>query len=127
MDYVVTKDATDKEDGVITYKCTKCSHAELSIPVCGQGAFLKNAANSIKNAAAGANVVIKTDRWVSFNQEVLEAIKAKPGVTITVDYLYKGSLRSFTVAGGTDLTPYMTNGFCGFEYIVYQLAVAAMQ
>lgn len=132
MDYIVTKEPTETEDGLIMYKCTKCSHATQAIPICGHGVFLKNAAKAILNAKAGENVVINTDRYISFNEEVFEAIKARTDVTVTVNYVYRGAEakenRSFTVAGGTDLTTYLSeDGFCGFEYIVYQLALAAMK
>ena len=67
----------------------------------------------------------------SFHPYILKAIEENPDVTVVLDYWYtdgvKGERRCITIPAGSKLTQYVNEeGFCGFEYIAYQLAVAAM-
>lgn len=105
----------NEEDGILAYKCINCSHAERRITVSGHGVFLKKSAETINNAAAGENVVITTNRWISFNDEVFDAIAARPDVTITLNFKYKGEKYTMTIPGGAQLDSLLSeDGFCGF-------------
>lgn len=131
IDHIITQEPTELVDGIVSVKCTKCDYTEYSYKISGHGAFMLNCIKKINAAAPGTTVTIKTNKWNSFNEAVLKAIEENPDVTVVLDYWYtdgvKGERRCITIPAGSKLTQYVNEeGFCGFEYIAYQLAVAAM-
>ena len=63
-------------------------------------------------------LVINTKTWTCFNRTMVDAIKNKADVTVTVNYIYQGKPYVLTIPAGTDLTPLVDeNGFVGFRYI----------
>ena len=80
-------------------------------------AFLNKTADTILHTKE-KEVVINTKVWVSFNRTVFEAIKSRPDVAVTVNYIYKGKPYTLRIPAGTDVTKLMDeNGFGGFRYI----------
>lgn len=129
IDHIITKEPTEAEDGIVSVKCTKCDHTKYTYSLSGHGAFLLKSAKTISEAAPNATVTITTNRWLSFNDKVFAAIEERPDVTVIVNYWYsdgkQGSMRTLTIPAGTKLSHLLgKDGFCGFEYIAYQLWAA---
>lgn len=123
----VVSDATGNSDAVAAYQCIKCG-AVLKYEAVSNSAFavfLDETAKSILNAK-GSEVVIDTDIWVSFGREVFDAIKSRPDVAVTVNYVYQGKPYVLKIPAGTDVNLLMDeNGFGGFRYIEHVLNTKA--
>ena len=118
-EYVIEQEATPVRDAIQVYSCIKCG-AILKyeeVPNSAYGAFLKEAADLIRESQPG-EVVISTDLWVSFNREVFEVIKSRPDVTVNINYQYQGKAYTLVIQAGIDVEQLMDeNGFGGFRYI----------
>ncbi len=123
----VVSDATGNSDAVAAYQCIKCG-AVLKYEAVSNSAFavfLDETAKSILNAK-GSEVVIDTDIWVSFGRGVFDAIKSRPDVAVTVNYVYQGKPYVLKIPAGTDVNLLMDeNGFGGFRYIEHVLNTKA--
>lgn len=118
-EYVLEQQATPIQDAIQAYKCIKCGKISeyVIIPNSAYAAFLKETVNSIQSVQSG-EVIVRTDRWMSFDRTVFEAIKSRPEVTVMVQYQYRGENCSFTIPKGTDVDLLMDeNGYGGFRYI----------
>lgn len=115
----VEKEADPDRDAILAGVCTRCGEV-LSysfVPNSAYAAFLADAIYSIQNASAG-EAFIETERWISFNQEVFDAIEAQPEVAVTVRYRYEGRHYEVTIPAGADVRGLTDeNGFCGFRYL----------
>ena len=91
------------------------------MPLSAYGPFQKVTAEKIQNAAQGATVEITTSRWYSFHRSVMEALAARPDVTLVVSFLregYKGDRLTITIPAGTDTIALLNEeGYAGFFYI----------
>lgn len=110
--------ATDTEDAVLAYQCTGCGEisAWQVVPNSAYYQFNVNAANQISQAAQNAAVTISTDKWISFEKNLLlPAMQSRPDVTVIVKYTYKGNPCKLVIPAGTDLTAkFNEEGYCGF-------------
>ena len=50
--------------------------------------FCNEVAEQIKNAEENGSVLVETDKWVSFNQTVVDALDARSDVSLTLDFVY---------------------------------------
>lgn len=116
---VIVSGATATENAVSAYQCVKCGavyHYE-EVANSAFASFLEETADAIRNAAQ-SEVVIDTKLWVSFNETVFEAMKSRPDVTVTVNYLFEGNACVLTIPAGTDIDSLKDeNGYGGFRYI----------
>lgn len=118
FDYVVEKEPVENLDGILAKKCEKCGSIVEYQPISAISAFLRNAEKSVKSAAQGAAVTIETDRWLCFDQRVMEAIASRPDVTVTVNYRYEHRSYTVTIPAGYDVISLLNEeGFCGFRYL----------
>lgn len=115
----VVNDATASSDALLADQCSKCGAIvkyEI-VPNSAFTTFLNETAKSIINTKQ-QEVVINTSIWTSFNRTVFEAIKSRPDVSVTVNFIYKGEPYSVRIPAGTDVSLLMDeNGFGGFLYI----------
>lgn len=117
-EYVMEKEPLENEDGILAKKCEKCGAIAEYRPVSAIMAFLQNAEKAVKNAAQGATVTVETDRWLCFDRAVMEAIAARPDVTVTVNYRYQHKDYTVTIPAGYDVKGLLNEeGFCGFRYL----------
>ncbi|MDD6070682.1 MAG: hypothetical protein PUC12_07670 [Clostridiales bacterium] len=119
MEYFLVKQATSTSDGVLAYQCSICGAVfkYVEVPNSAYATFLRETAASILGAG-DSKVNISTDRWMSFDRNVFEAIKSRPDVTVIVDYQYRGEQCQVKIPAGADVEKLMDeNGFCGFRYI----------
>lgn len=117
--FTVISDATATSDAIGAYQCVKCGavYKYEAVPNSAFGSFLDETADRILNAKQ-EEVVIDTKLWVSFNRTVFEAMRSRPDVTVTVNYMYEGNSYVLTIPAGTDVDLLMDeNGFGGFRYI----------
>jgi len=115
---IVSK-ATATSDAIGAYQCVKCGtiYKYEEIPNSAFASFLEETADMILHTQQ-EEVVIDTKLWVSFNKTVFEAIRNRPDVTVTVNYLYEGNPYVLKIPAGTDVDLLMDeNGFGGFRYI----------
>lgn len=118
-DYAIVRPATAASDALAAYQCTICGEVldYMEVPNSSYAAFLKEAVLAIQNART-EEVVINTDRWVSFNQTVLQAIAQRPDVTVIIRYQYQKEACEVTIPAGADVSALADeNGFCGFRYL----------
>lgn len=118
-EYNIIEQATAEKDSVMAYQCAKCGQVieYLEVPNSAYCVFLSEAAETIRSAQTD-QVIIDTQRWISFDQKVLDAIADRRDVTIVVNYKYQGKKYSVTIPGGADVSGLADeNGFCGFRYL----------
>lgn len=115
----LVSEATATGDAVQMYKCAKCG-AVLGyevVPNSAVATFISETADAIRNAKQ-TEVVIDTKIWTCFNRTVFEAMKSRPDVTVTVNYIYKGNPYVLSIPAGTNVDLLMDeNGYGGFRYI----------
>ena len=119
-DYFLIEPATPEKDAVQAYQCTDCGAVleYKDVPNSAYTAFLKEAEKLIQSASPQSEIIISTDRWVSFNRDVLEAMKVRQDITVRVNYRYQGKNCSLVMPAGVDVELLMDeNGFAGFRYI----------
>ena len=118
-EYIEEKQATPTEDAIKVYQCVKCGVIleRIIVPNSAYATFLKETKNSIQNAQSGEVVVI-TDRWTSFNRDVLEAISSRSDVALAVHYMYEGKACEMIIPAGMNVSVLADeNGFCGFRHM----------
>lgn len=119
IEYEIQQEADPEQDAVLAGVCSLCGDV-LSysyVPNSAYAAFLLEAVKSILSAQEG-EVLIETQRWVSFNQMVFDAISQRPERAVTVNYRYKGTLYTVTIPAGADVAGLCgERGFCGFRYL----------
>lgn len=117
--YRIVNRANPNQDAVLAGECDNCGEV-LSysfVPNSAYAAFLEEAAGAVQNAQTG-EVVIETERWISFNQSVFDAIALRPEVAVTVRYRYGGSRYEVTIPAGAEMGELTDeNGFCGFRHL----------
>lgn len=128
MQYEIYREPTEEVDGLWRYGCTKCTHTEGFVSICGMGAFFERAISTINGAEVNGTVTIATPKWMSFNKDVYDALAARSDVTVNVHFRYQGQFYSVTIPAGTDMTPYLTeDGYCGFLKLAALFGVTAIQ
>lgn len=117
--YEIVKSATAENDALMAVQCTICGAVldEMEVPNSAYAAFQKETIEAIRNTRAN-EVIISTQRWISFHQSVLEAISQRPDVTVIIWYQYQGEMHEVIIPAGADVCPLADeNGFCGFLYL----------
>ena len=116
----VISQATATSDAVVAVECVKCGTVFRYETVSNSAfaSFLKGTANSILNAEQNGEVVVNTKIWTSFNKSVFEAMKARPDVKVTVNYVFEGNPYVLSIPAKANVDSFMDeNGFGGFRYI----------
>lgn len=121
---VTVKEATPTEDAIVTMQCTVCGQQQVHSTVPGSAVrkFIKDTVNQVEKAPANGNIIVSTEIWTCFNRSVIEALKSRQDVTITVNFVYKHTGYTFTIPAGygveaLDVLP-DENGYCGFMYLL---------
>lgn len=116
-DFEIVREADAAHDALMEEKCVKCGEvfSYAYVPNSAYAAFLKDCARAVLNVK-GDEILLATDRWMSFNQEVLDAISARSEVAVTIHYMYCGKQFTVTIPAGTDAAGLADeNGYCGFR------------
>lgn len=112
--------ATPQRDAIFGESCELCGQvlAYGEIPNTAYVAFLDYAAGIIRKAQPAEQVVVDTDRWISFDKRVLDAIKERPDVSILIRYRDQGEEHQVLLPADADVSSLGDeNGFCGFRYL----------
>lgn len=118
-EYILVQQATPVRDAVQALQCTKCGMVidYVDVPNSAYAAFLQETADVIQNTRQ-KEVTICTDRWMSFDRKVFEAIESRPDVAVIINYQYQGDVYSLIIPAGTDVNLLMDeNGFGGFRAV----------
>lgn len=113
----ILREADPAHDAVSAECCQKCGHVFscFEIPNSAYSAFLRQSAEKIRNAPLNGLLIIETDRWVSFNKDVLDAMAARRDLSILIKYRFKGREQQTFVPPEADVSGFADeNGFCGF-------------
>lgn len=114
------KEATPQFDAVLEEHCEKCGQhmSYQEVPNSAYVSFLDEAAERIRDAGWGEQVVISTDRWISFDRRVFDRLAEREDVSVLVEYCYEGSDFAVLLPAGTNMEEVLDeNGFCGFRYL----------
>lgn len=120
LQYDISREATPDADALLAGKCVNCGEilSYEEVPNSAYVAFLQESADAIRNAALGEQVAICTDRWISFDRRVAEALADRPDVSVKLAYRYKGEAYILEIPAGEDWISLLDeNGFCGFRYL----------
>lgn len=112
--------ATPQKDAVFCESCELCGQvlAYGEIPNTAYAAFLDYAAQIVYRTPQGEEAVITTDRWISFDGRVLDAISARRDIPILIRYRDQGKEHRILLPAGADVGSLKDeNGFCGFRYL----------
>ncbi|MCM1125246.1 MAG: hypothetical protein NC429_02110 [Lachnospiraceae bacterium] len=113
-------EATPQSDAVFYESCELCGQvlAYGEIPNTAYVSFLEETTERIRNAQPDEQIVVTTDRWLSFDRRVLEAIGERADLSILLQYRDQGEERQILLPAGTDVISLGDeNGFCGFRYL----------
>ncbi len=116
----IYKEATPQSDAVLEVHCEKCGQhmPYQEVPNSAYASFLEEAVERIRDAGQGEQVVIRTERWISFDRRVLAQLAEREDVSVLIAYRYKGSDFAVLIPAGTDVNGLVDeNGFCGFRYL----------
>lgn len=119
LEYILIRQATPDRDSVLAHQCSACGEVldYIEVPNSAYAAFQQEAIHTIKNARTN-EVIISTDRWISFHKSVFAAISERPDVAVTVRYKYQGEMYEVIIPAGADVSSLVDeNGFCGFQYL----------
>ncbi len=112
--------AEPESDAVMKAHCEKCGQhlSYQTVPNSAYACFLEETAEKIRQAGEGEQVVIDTDRWISFDRRVIQALAARQDVSLVVWYRYEGGEFALLIpAGSIDEGILDENGYCGFRYL----------
>lgn len=116
----VIQQATPMQDAILAEGCEKCGQVfgYIEVPNSAYTAFLNEVAGAIKAALPGEQVVVTTDRWMSFDVRVFEAIESRRDISILIKYHYQGAEHQIWIPAESDMSGLIDeNGFCGFAYL----------
>lgn len=116
----VISQATATSDALVAVECVKCGvvFRYETVSNSAYAAFLKETANAILNAEQNGEAVVNTKIWTSFNKAVFEAMKARPDVKVTVNYVFEGNPYVLSIPAKANVDSMMDEkGFGGFRYI----------
>ena len=69
----------------------------------------------IFGALPGATVSVAINNLTCLDKKIVDALIARPDITLVVDYIYNGVMYRAIIPAGTDLTPYL-NAMGGIDF-----------
>lgn len=126
-DYVwqVVKEATPEIDGEMINVCKVCGAVRQRLAITGYTAFNLSVADGIRKALPGAEVRVKTDKWISLYSPALDALKERPDVKLVIDFRYQGKTYEVAIPAGTDAAALKdANGYAGFLFLGAKFGIA---
>ncbi len=99
--WIITVDPTDTEDGLSEYICKNCPATAGSQPVSKAFVWVKNIIEQIENAPEGGTVVVETDMYFCYTAKIIEALLARPDVTLETHFTDEaGNRKGFIIPAG---------------------------
>lgn len=118
-EYILLEEATPAKDALQARQCIRCGEIleYVEVPNSAYAAFLSETSYLIQNAQQG-EVIINTDRWMSFNRDVFETMKLRPEISVKINYRYCGEEYSLVIPAGIEVECLIDeNGYGGFRYM----------
>jgi hypothetical protein len=119
--WIYKMNESETAEGTVNYMCTECGKIWYFRPIEAYYAFQGDLARRIELAPEYGTVNVKTSHFISFNKQVMQALAARPDVSVKVSFLeqeYKGNRVSFTIPAGVDSMALLDeNGYAGFLYL----------
>ena len=119
--WVAKMNESESAEGTTNYMCVECGKIWYYRPIDPYYALVGDVAHRIETAPEGAMVDVKTSLFISFNEEVMEALKERPDVSVCVSFLdqqYKGNRMCFIIPAGEDTISLLDeNGYAGFMFL----------
>ncbi len=118
--WVTEAEATETEDGVMAYVCTKCGMVTDYMSggtgsTSAYAVFNQNTIAQVNKALAGKTLSIDTPLWTSFSQKVMEAIAARRDINIILTYRLSGTTWEICIPAGAEVpTDVEYAGFDGY-------------
>lgn len=116
---VFVKEATESTDAVQAGQCRKCGELAEYESVSGTACvtFLQNAADEVRKTKS-EEVILNTEIWTCFDERVIDAMKERTDVAVTIHYKYMGKKYVVTIPAGSSVDNLLDeNGYCGFRYL----------
>lgn len=102
MQWIVRLQPTETQDGETEYRCVdeRCGHIEARQPVSLLGVVVKKIIKAIEEAPENGTVVIDNQFLRCFSNEIVEALLARPDVTVDVRFTEKEVDYRFVIPAG---------------------------
>ena len=114
----ITREATPNVDGEMVYICTRCGAVAQRLTITGYTAFNLEVADGIRKAQPGAEVRVKTDKWISLYSISLDELAKRPDVKLVIDFRYMGRTYEVAIPAGTDVAALKDEkGYAGFLFL----------
>lgn len=121
FEWIAIMNENEAAEGTNNYMCEECGKIWYFSPIPAYLAFTGSTAHKIMTAPQGGTVNISTSHFISFNNEVMDALVERPDVSLYVSFLdqeYKGNRVSFVIPAGEKATALLDqNGYAGFLFI----------
>ncbi len=104
FDWVTLKTPTATQDGLESYRCTQCGYSPNgNTPIAAYPYFVKEALKQIEKAPLNGTATIKSDIFGSVPASVMEAIAARPDLTVNFQLTYKHQKYEIEIPAGTTI------------------------
>ena len=100
LTWIKTLEPTETTDGLWEYKCEECGHIGAKQSVTFYEAILKNIIQAIKEVPANGTVTVENAFLRCFSNEIVEALLARPDVTVKIHFTNHGVAYSLTIPAG---------------------------
>lgn len=98
-EWVTTLEPTATTDGLCEYRCA-CGSVAASQPISYLTYIVKQILSDIKNAPANGTVTVDYDGLRCLSKVMIEALKARPDVTLIVQFTEQDVTQSFIIPAG---------------------------
>lgn len=118
-EWSTVREATEYEDGEEVLQCSICGKVIAREYTSGCSVLIRNILSKIANAPANGTVTIDTTYLTCYPKVVLDALAARPDVTLVTNYTYDHVNYKMTIpAGSSQISGVVDdNGFAGFRRI----------
>lgn len=86
---------------ILSSGSSKHDHSEKKVVESDYAKFCKDVAVQILAAQENGSVTVSTDKWVSFDETVYNALQTRSDVSLTLDFVYEGKGYETVISAGT--------------------------
>lgn len=122
FEMTVILEPTIDKDGYQQLKCTSCEETTgPKMPISGAAAYVKMVVDAVKKAEQGQTIELNTFTWSTMNKKMVDALAARPDVSLTFNYIHDKKNYTVTIPAGADLASLLDeNGFIDFQKLAAQ-------
>lgn len=97
--WIMTHEPTETSDGRFQYRC-ECGSVKAQQPISFLYAVIQNIIADIEEAPAGGTVTVDNKYLRCLNWEIIEALQARPDVTLVVQFIDQDVQLQYTIPAG---------------------------